>query len=211
MKTFLCYGDSNTWGYNPVTMGRYGYDERWPGVLRDILGKGYQVIEEGLNGRTTVWDDPLDGEYKNGKKYLLPCLESHRPVDLVIIMLGVNDLKSRFSLSAYNIAQGAGILVNIVLNCTAGPDNKAPEALLIAPPIARPANKYSDMFEGAEQKSKEFSKYFMDTAQMYQCGFLDASKFVVSSPVDGIHMDAAEHKKLGLTIGEHILNTYGRH
>ena len=105
MKTILCYGDSNTWGYNPSMGGRYARDERWPGVLRKELGEGYLVIEEGLNGRTTVWDDPIEG-YKNGKTYLVPCLETHKPLDLVIILLGTNDLKMRFSVSA--LIQAAG-------------------------------------------------------------------------------------------------------
>jgi lysophospholipase L1-like esterase len=91
VRTILCYGDSNTWGYNPSTGGRYARDERWPGVLRTELGEGYLVIEEGLNGRTTVWDDPIEG-YKNGSTYLIPCLETHKPIDLVIILLGTNYL-----------------------------------------------------------------------------------------------------------------------
>ena len=69
MKTVLCYGDSNTWGYSPIDGTRYARDVRWPGVLRNELGEGYLVIEEGLNGRTTVWDDPIEG-YKNGNQYL---------------------------------------------------------------------------------------------------------------------------------------------
>jgi lysophospholipase L1-like esterase len=85
-KTILCYGDSNTWGFNPATQARYARDERWTGVLRQALGDGYWVIEEGLNGRTTVWDDPIE-DYRSGKEYLLPCLRSHKPVDLVVVML----------------------------------------------------------------------------------------------------------------------------
>lgn len=100
MKTIVCYGDSNTWGYDPVTMDRLPITQRWTGVLAQELGAGYRVIEEGLNGRTTVWDDPIEG-YKNGKEYLIPCLETHRPIDLITILLGTNDLKMRFSVSAY--------------------------------------------------------------------------------------------------------------
>ncbi len=110
MKKILCYGDSNTWGHIPVTGGRYGDDVRWTGVLQAALGEGYRVIEEGLNGRTTVHDDPIEGVYKNGKHYLIPCLESHRPLDLVIMMLGTNDLKMRFSLPPSDIARGVEAL-----------------------------------------------------------------------------------------------------
>lgn len=98
MKNILCYGDSNTWGYDAETKNRFPPDVRWTGILKRTLGEGYHVIEEGLNGRTTVWDDPIEG-YKNGREYLIPCLESHRPLDLVIIMLGTNNLKKRFSLT----------------------------------------------------------------------------------------------------------------
>ena len=99
MTRILCYGDSNTWGYDPASGERFAADIRWTGVLRKVLASDrFEVIEEGLNGRTTVWDDPIEGQ-KNGRQYLIPCLESHRPLDLVVILLGTNDLKKRFSLS----------------------------------------------------------------------------------------------------------------
>jgi len=155
MKTILCYGDSNTWGYNPLTKERYSREERWTGILQKELGEDYEVIEEGLNGRTTVWDDPIEG-YKNGKEYLIPCLESHRPVDLVIIMLGTNDLKKRFSLSTFEIANGAKVLVNIVQKSKAGPGEIAPKVLLMAPPPVGKLTELAEEFEGAEEKSKNF-------------------------------------------------------
>ena len=106
MKTIVCFGDSNTYGRDPVTRGRLDKKTRWPGVLQNTLGEEYEVIEEGLNGRTTVWDDPVRGGPKrNGSLYLLPCLESHTPIDLLVIMLGTNDLKARFSVTPYDIAE----------------------------------------------------------------------------------------------------------
>ena len=114
MIRILCFGDSNTFGrksvsFNPeetpivFSQDRFQQNERWTGVMANKLGKDYYVIEEGLCGRTTVLDDPVGGEHRNGKKYLLPCLESHAPLDLVILMLGTNDLKVKFSMSAYDI------------------------------------------------------------------------------------------------------------
>jgi lysophospholipase L1-like esterase len=100
IKTVLCYGDSNTWGSDPETGERFAPEVRWPGVLRQALGEGYWVVEEGLNGRTTVRDDPIEGAHKNGRTYLPACLEFHKPIDLVLIMLGTNDLKARFAASA---------------------------------------------------------------------------------------------------------------
>src|SRR5215208_827241 len=133
MRTVLCYGDSNTWGYEPATGNRFPEDMRWPGVLARELGEGFRVIEEALNGRTTVRDDPVE-EYKNGKDYLSPCLESHAPLDLVIIALGVNDLKARFFASASDVADGAGVLVSIARRSGSGPNGRPPAVLLVAPP-----------------------------------------------------------------------------
>lgn len=198
-KTILCYGNSNTWGWNPATQDRYARDERWPGVLGQELGEGYLIIEEGLNGRTTVWDDPIEG-YKNGKEYLIPCLETHRPLDLVAIMLGTNDLKVRFSLSAYDIANGAGVLVDIVLKSGAGPSGSAPKALLMAPPPLGKLTEFAEMFEGAEVKSRRFSEHYRRVAEEYGCAFLDTSEVIVSSDIDGVHLEPSEHRKLGKAV-----------
>lgn len=196
MKVVLCFGDSNTWGYNPRTKERYSKDERWTGVLKKELGQEYEVIEEGLNGRTTVWEDPIEG-YKSGKDYLIPCLESHKPVDLVIIMLGTNDLKKRFSLSSYDIANGAGVLVDIALKSGSGPGGGSPKVLLIAPPKVGKLTEFAEMFEGAREKSEKFSYHYRKTADEYGCEFLDASEVVTSSNIDGIHLELSEHQKLG--------------
>jgi len=119
MRRILCYGDSNTWGCIPISAARYGEDIRWPGVLAGLLGAEYRIIEEGLNGRTTVFDDPLQ-EGRNGKTYLLPCLLSHRPLDVVVLMLGTNDMKQRYGLPAEDIARGAGVLAEIVRTSGSG-------------------------------------------------------------------------------------------
>ena len=148
MKTIVCYGDSNTWGYDPVSQDRLSITQRWTGVLAQELGAGYRVIEEGLGGRTTVWDDPIEG-YKNGKGYLIPCLETHKPIDLIIIMLGTNDLKKRFSVSAYDIANGAGVLVDVVQKSASGPRGAVPQILLMAPPPTTQLTEFAEMFEGA--------------------------------------------------------------
>ena len=206
-KTILCYGDSNTWGWNPVTQSRYTRHERWTGVLRQKLGKGFLVIEEGLSGRTTVWDDPIEG-YKNGKEYLIPCLESHKPIDLVIIMLGSNDLKMRFSLPACDIAAGAGVLVDVVARSETGPGDGAPQVLLIAPPPLAELSEFAEIFEGAPAKSKMLSQKFRLIAEERGCELLDASEVIVSSDVDGVHLDLKEHGKLGKAIAARVLQLF---
>jgi lysophospholipase L1-like esterase len=207
MKTVLCYGDSNTWGYNPSTGERFSRDERWTGVLRQKLGAEYQVIEEGLNGRTTVWDDPIEG-YKNGKEYLIPCLESHRPIDLVAIMLGTNDLKKRFSVSAYDIANSAGVLVDVVQRSDAGHDGGPPKVLLMAPPPVGKLTEFAEMFDDAEVKSRKFSEYYRRVAEEYKCMLLDTSELIVSSDLDGIHFEAGEHQKLGEAVAALVKNIF---
>jgi lysophospholipase L1-like esterase len=199
VKTILCYGDSNTWGYRPVTKDRYSREERWVGVLQQALGAGYEVIAEGLNGRTTVWDDPIEG-YKNGKEQLIPILTSHKPVDLVTIMLGTNDLKRRFGLGAYDIAEGAGVLVEMVQKSNCGPDERAPQVLLLAPPPVAKLTEYDEMFAGALEKSQQFSRHYRRVANERGCAFLDTAEVIVSSDRDGIHFEVGEHRKLGLAV-----------
>ena len=203
MKTILCYGDSNTWGYEPATKERYSRGERWTGILQQELGAEYYIVEEGLNGRTTVWDDPIEG-YKNGKEQLIPCLTSHKPIDLVTIMLGTNDLKRRFSLGAYDIAEGAGVLVNIVQKSDCGPQEDAPKVLLMAPPPVANLTEYAEMFEAAEVKSRRFSEHYRRVAQEYGCEFLDTAQVIVSSDLDGIHFEVSEHQKLGQTVAAQV-------
>ncbi len=199
MKHILCFGDSNTWGYDPVTKDRFDAETRWPRILGQTLGCDYEVIEEGLGGRTTVWDDPIEG-YKNGRDYLIPCLESHRPLDLVIILLGTNDLKKRFSLSAYDIAQGAGVLVRVVQGSQCGREGLGPQVLLLVPPPTAALTEYAEMFEDAESKSRKFSEHYRRVAKELGCAYLDTSVVIVSSQLDGIHFEGEEHRKLGKAV-----------
>lgn len=201
MREVLCYGDSNTWGYDPLTKDRYGKDDRWTGVLQKTLGSDYHIAEEGLNGRTTVWDDPIEG-YKNGKTYLIPCLETHKPLDLVIMMLGTNDLKKRFSLSAYDIANGAGVLVDIVNKSICGRMEESPRVLLLAPPPLGKLTEFAEMFEGGTEKSKKFSQHYRNVAQEHGCEFFDTSTAIRSSDVDGVHLEKKDHKALGEAVAE---------
>jgi lysophospholipase L1-like esterase len=198
MKVILCYGDSNTWGYNAETAGRFPPQTRWPNVLVRELGDGYSVISEGLNGRTTVWPDPVEGEHKNGKTYLIPCLESHHPIDLVIVLLGTNDLKHRFGLSAWDIASGAGTLVQMIQGSGFGPGGGAPHVLLMAPPPTCTAGTpFEEMFPDSDEKSRDLGSQFSRVAGELGCDFLDTSTVIVSNKVDGIHLEATEQVKLG--------------
>lgn len=208
MKRILCYGDSNTWGYNPVTQGRYDKYERWTGQLSLALGVDYDVIEEGLGGRTTVWDDPIEG-YRNGYDYLVPCLESHKPLDLVILALGVNDLKMRFSLSAYDIAEGVGVLARVVQKSEAGHANGTPQILLLAPPPLGKLTAYAEMFAGAEPKSRKLAGHYARVAAELGCSFLDTAEVIVPSDSDGVHYEKSEHAKLGQAVANYVKGILG--
>ncbi len=202
----LCYGNSNTWGYVPGTGKRYSFGSRWPGILQKRLGRNVRVIEEGLNGRTTAWDDPLAGG-RNGKKSLKVILESHSPIDLLVIMLGTNDLKHRFGLSAYDIAQGVGELVQMAKESDAGPARANPQVLLVVPPriLFLPGQTALD-FEGALEKSGELSVYYKSVAKHLGCACFDASGLVAGSSIDGVHLDKKAHRKLSKALTEVIEN-----
>jgi lysophospholipase L1-like esterase len=203
MRTILCYGDSNTHGTAPMQhledSRRFSHGERWVSVMREILGADWWVVEEGLPGRTTVLDDPIEGIHKNGLTYLTPCLESHLQVDLVTIALGTNDLKTRFGMPASDIAAGAGILVETVARVLAGFGQRA-QILLIAPPPILEVGCLAEMFAGGAAKSQAFAAHYKAVAAKRGTGFLDAGSVIGSSKVDGIHFDLAEHQKLGRAV-----------
>lgn len=196
MKRVLCYGDSNTWGYDPATRRRFSPDVRWTGVLANRLGSDYQVIEEGLNGRTTRWDDPIEPG-RNGLASLRPCLDTHEPLDLVIVMLGTNDLKQRFNLTASDIAQSAAELTATAALFARDDAGQPARALLVAPAAVVTLTEFDEMFAGAKEKSRQFSHYFRLASGWYDVPFFDAGSVIVSSEKDGIHLDADEHRKLG--------------
>jgi lysophospholipase L1-like esterase len=207
MANILCYGDSNTWGciplQGPEPARRYPPGTRWPGVLRRKLDDGYWVVEAGLNGRTTVWDDPLE-PHRNGRKLILPTLLTHQPLDLVIIMLGTNDLKRRMNASPADIARGAGVLVDIVAASGCGPDGRAPQTLLVCPAPIAEVDQFDDEFEGGTEKSRQLASHFAAIAEARSCPFLDAGVLISSSDVDGIHLDEPQHAALGVAIAERV-------
>lgn len=203
MKNILCFGDSNTWGYVPGTGNRYPRQIRWTGLLQNLLGDSFFIIEEGLNGRTTVLDDPTRIA-KNGMTYLRPCLDSQAPIDLVVMMLGTNDCKHRFGLSAFDISEGVAMLVSIIMQSGSGNNGKAPQILLISPPLIAAAPSKADLFSGAEEKSRQLAFHVQQVATNTASHFLDAAKHCSVSPIDGIHLDEAGHLALAQAIAGKI-------
>lgn len=201
MKTVLCYGDSNTWGDPPGGKGRYEFHVRWPGVLQAQLGTEYRIIEEGLCGRTTCFDDPLS-PHRNGLAYLPIALESHSPLDLVIFMLGTNDVKTRFNFSPFTIAQGAAELVALTRKF----EPTIPNILLVSPPhvVATDNLEISQAFEGSIVKSQELAQHYRYFALQHGCHFFDAASVAHSSPDDGVHLNMENHKRLGDGIAREV-------
>ncbi len=201
LPTVLCYGDSNTHGADGPSGRRHPRDVRWPGVLARELAGRVEVVEEGLNGRTTIWDDPFTPG-RNGRTYLGPCLASHAPVAVLVIMLGTNDLKAIYRVGAPEIACGAGSLVDLALQSGAGPDGGAPTILLVAPPPLGTLTTISEMwgFGAAREAAGRLSTLYREAAARAGVGFLDAAALVRTDPADGIHLDPAGHATLGRAI-----------
>ena len=205
----LCYGDSNTWGWVPGSDGeRFAPDVRWPGVMQAQLGDGYVVIEEAQNGRTTMWDDPGQLVCKNGLKHLPVVLESQKPIDLVILMLGVNDLKNHFGLDAYAIAHGCGVLLDRILASDAGPGKQAPKALLVAPALVTEGPcPFGHLFDDGPEKSAGLAEAYREIAVGRGVPFFDAAS-VASCPIpDAIHIDAESCGRLGRALAELVLQS----
>lgn len=193
-RVVLCYGDSNTWGWIPGG-GRHARDKRWPGVLAAELGPGWHVIAEGLSGRTTVFDDPLSPG-RNGREYLAPCLASHDPVDLVVIFLGTNDLKTRLGAGAVDVAAGVGALVTVALASLAGPGSAPPRVLVLGLPRLAPII-WDEEFAGAEEKAARLPEHLRTVTAELGVELLDLGALVACSEVDGIHLDEAAHRTIG--------------
>lgn len=211
MKHILCYGDSNTHGFNPENHGRYDYNERWPGIMQNLLGTDYRVIEEGLNSRTTVLDDPYD-ILKNGKTYLTPCIKSHYPLDLVIIMLGSNDMKERYHVPACDIAKGAGIIAKMVLDITAekSTTNTPSKVLLVSPIYIGKTIAESECGEEfgymrAYELSRKLAPKYQKVAQSLEIEFMDAALITGPSEIDALHMSVDGHRALGEAIAKRCI------
>jgi lysophospholipase L1-like esterase len=211
-RRILCFGDSLTWGWIPVEDGapteRYPREVRWTGVLADRLGRDYDVIEEGLSARTTNIDDPMDPRL-NGSGYLPSCLASHLPLDLVIIMLGTNDIKAYFGRSPLDIGTGMGLLATQVLTSAGGVGTTypAPKLLIVAPPpvAAMPHPWFQLNFDGAAEKSAALAGVYQALASFMGVGFFDAGSVISTDGVDGIHFTEDNNRDLGVALHEQVL------
>jgi lysophospholipase L1-like esterase len=214
-RRILCFGDSLTWGWIAVREGapttRFPFAERWPGVMAAKLGRDYEIIEEGLNARTTVIDDPVDPRL-NGSAYLPTALASHLPLDLVILMLGTNDTKSFYHRSSYEVAVGMSKLVGQVLTSAGGLGTvyPAPKVLVVAPPpLAEVTDPWlNGMFEGAREKTLQFAKHYSALAGFMKVEFFDAGLVIATEGADGIHFSAKNNADLGNALADKVAEIF---
>ncbi len=194
MRRILCFGDSNTWGYIPGTGQRYGDNDRWTGVLARELGNDYRIVEEGLNGRTTVFSDLMEPE-RCGIHHIHPVILSHLPLEYLIIMLGTNDTKTHFHINAMESGYGMEELLlkaKYVLQ-----NKKAKTQIILVAPV--PIEKSNDVMfdEDSVYKSREIPRVYYEIAKEYHCLFLEAGSIITKLGNDGIHFDKEAHRKLG--------------
>ncbi|HHY50158.1 MAG TPA: SGNH/GDSL hydrolase family protein [Alphaproteobacteria bacterium] len=200
MKTVLCFGDSLTWGVDAEKGMRHAYEDRWPSVLQKGLGHGVRVIPEGLNGRTTVYDDYTAECDRNGARVLPTILHTHAPLDLVIILLGTNDLKPVFANNAVIVGHGVKRLVEIVRHHPWPMEiDSEPEILIVSPPALCETDDplLGPMFAGRIAESRNLASVYRDLADELGCGFFDAGSVARTTPVDGVHMDADNTRAVG--------------
>lgn len=207
-RVLLALGDSNTHGTLPMpapgALGRHPPGARWPDVTAAALGPGWTVLAEGHPGRTTTHDDPIEGAHKNGRRVLPALLESHRPIDVVALMLGTNDLKARYGLLPVDIALGVEKLAQEVRASTAGPGGAAPALLLIAPVPIREAGFLGEIFAGGAAKSQAVAAALAAVADRLGAAFLDAGQHAAVDPLDGVHLDAAAHRAIGTAVADDV-------
>ena len=207
MKRILCYGDSNTWGYISGTdHQRYNENQRWTKLLQKELGKKFEVIEEGLNSRTLFSDDNRPGkEGRNGFTYLKPCLDTHDKIDLIILMLGTNELKNEYNNSATDILNMVIKYINFIKNYKSQIDKSSPDILICGLPTVNEKTDYclkGDKYKGASEKNEElnilYEKYCTENKILY------LNNDDLKTGVDGVHLTENSHSKLAKKLSQLI-------
>ena len=204
-KHILFFGDSNTWGYDAATGGRFDDDTSWTMQLSKRLGEKYYVIEEGLSGRTTCFEDPLN-EGLSGFSVLAPILQSHAPLDLLVLMLGTNDCKQRFAATPVNIKDALARLVKKARQLDVW---RTEPRILIVAPIIMDQRLYSSpnaggMGEGCVEKSRLLPSLFREAASDLGCDYLDCNPHVTAAEGDYMHFDPDSNRRFALALEEKI-------
>jgi lysophospholipase L1-like esterase len=207
MQHILVYADSLSWGIIPTTRQRLPFDQRWPGVMEDLLthsGARVRVIEDCLNGRRTVWDDPFKPG-RNGLIGLAQRIEIHSPLALVVLLLGSNDFQSMHAHNAWLSSQGIAALVSAIRNAPIEPGMPVPPILVVVPPlIGSPKGPIAPKFEGGGTRCAGLASAYETVCQELDCHFFDSNTVITSSEVDGVHLDVEQHLALGKALSEEV-------
>ena len=205
MQHILVYSDSLSWGIVPTTRQRLHFEQRWPGVMELAISSSDQrvrVIEDCLNGRRTVWDDPFKPG-RNGLVGLAQRIEIHSPLALVVLMLGTNDFQSMHEHNAWHSSQGIGVLVSAIRTAPIEPGMPVPQILVVSPPaIETPKGPIAPKFAGGKEKCVGLAAAYQKVCAELACHFFDASSVTTASKVDGVHLDLEQHLVLGHAIAE---------
>ena len=211
MKQILVYADSLSWGIIPDSRNRFNFHQRWPGKLEQLLSQkddNIRVIEDCLNGRRTVLEDPFKPG-RNGLEGLQQRIEINSPLALIIIMLGNNDFQSAHNFKAAEAAQGIATLIETIRKAPIEPGMPVPEILLISPPpITCPKGKIASKFKGAELKWPGFNKALELVANENECYFFDAGTVISASSIDGIHLDLEQHQQLATSVNQQVIKIF---
>lgn len=207
-KRILCFGDSLTWGFEPGSSHqRFASDKRWTGVLQNTLGDNFEVIEEGLNSRGIENGDPRP--WKKGRRaldYIIPCLDTHDPIDYVIVLLGTNELQYEMNQTPEDIKKSMGKLLEVIANRKSQMRKVKPKIILLAPPLVNDSSVYAskdDRYKLASEKSEKLGKKFEELAKELRIEFLNLSKFTETG-IDGVHINEESHKIVGENIAKLI-------
>ena len=209
MKTVLFYGDSNTWGFDPETGNRYSYEIRWTSICASILGEGYCCIPSGMNGRTTIFDDPLKG-CRNGSEGIDYALQSHKPLDLLVLMIGTNDMKYT---DAAGSAAGLEQLVLKIMTANERYSLSSPvfpdgAKILLISPVLLNENIDETGRHDAMEESRKLSALYKGIADKYELAFMDAADITPPADVDGVHLSPEGHRKIGQAVAARIADVF---
>ena len=210
MKNIMCFGDSNTFASDP-NGGRHPYEVRFTGRLQKMLGPEYRIIEEGCGGRTTVFEDEIEAG-RNGKTALPTCIASHNPLDLVVVMLGTNDLKERYQATVWDLGRAMEQIIRIIENYPYAPYYPKPKILLVSPiEIGEKIEEspFGCFTSSAVAKSRQFARIYGQVAQTHGLYFLNAAEYAKPSDTDQLHMDGESHAALADAMFEKIREILG--
>jgi lysophospholipase L1-like esterase len=202
MKNIVAFGDSLTWGFVAGKDARHAFEDRWPNALAAGLNGKVRVLAEGMNARTTVYDDPTDSTNLSGAVSLPILLKTHQPLDLVIVMLGTNDIKFAGRCRAFDAAMGMERLIKLVKTHDYVSGFKIPQALIMSPPALVPTKDewFNELWGHAIAESQKFAQHYARIADEQGVHFFDAGSVAVADPTDGGHLDAANTRAIGAAL-----------